>query len=55
MCSNKRQGKAYRARISAERMQRRKLGLFKKAYTFSQNFDIDVAVNLYKNGWYYIY
>jgi hypothetical protein len=50
MSFNKRYRKAYKAKISAKRMQRRKLGLFKKAYTFLQDFDINMVVILYKNG-----
>jgi hypothetical protein len=55
MCAEDRHGKAYRAKMSAERMRRRKLGLFKKAHTFSRDFDMDVAVIIHKNGRYYTY
>jgi thiosulfate reductase cytochrome b subunit len=41
------------SRLSAERVRRRKMGLFKKAHSFTRDFDMEVAVILHKGGQYY--
>ena len=37
-------------KLSAKRIRRREFNLFKKAYAFRQDFNINIAVILYKNG-----